>query len=395
MRFEGTGTVRAMDVDALVQRACDETGLDDFGGTEWRAGLDRLTDALAAEGRLNDIGSAMVPGEIGNYLRDRLRIVAWREEHPEVADGDVVPPIVIVGQGRTGTTILFDLLAQDPASRGPSTWEVDRPVPPPETATYDTDPRIEEVDATLAMVDTVLPDFRAMHPMGARLAQECVRITASDFRSMIFPTQYRVPSYGRWLLHDADMTSAYRWHRRFLQHLQSRHPATRWVLKSPGHIWCLGALLAEYPDALLVQTHRDPLRILASIGSLVARLRQLATDESTIPEAAAEFAPYILDGLDWSIDARADGTVSSERVVDLQFAEFVREPFGVIRTIYDRLDLELTPETEQRMRDFLAAHPSEGAHRYTWSATGLDEGEWRERSKRYQDHFDVPSEPLP
>jgi hypothetical protein len=384
-----------VDVDALLAQARDETGHDDLGEPAWRQGLDRLVDALDTEGRLNEIGRAMVPAELTNYLKDRLNIVAWRAEHPDVADGDVVPPIVIVGQGRTGTTILFDLLAQDPVSRVPSTWEVDRPVPPPETATYDTDLRIEEVDATLAMVDLVLPDFRAMHPMGARLAQECVRITASDFRSMIFPTQYRVPSYGRWLLHEADMAPAYRWHRVFLQHLQSRHPATRWVLKSPGHIWCLPALLAEYPDALLVQTHRDPLRIIASIGSLVARLRQLATDESTIPEAAAEFAEYIVDGLDRSIDARADGTVAPVRVVDLQFAQFMQDPFTVIRTIYDRLDLELTPATEQRMRDFLAAHPSEGAHRYTWSATGLDEGEWRERSRRYQEHFDVPSEALP
>jgi hypothetical protein len=385
-----------VDTETLVQQACDATGLDDFGAPQWREGLDRLADALDADARLNDIGQAVIPGELTNYLQDRLRITAYRTAHPEVAGSAVVPPIVIVGQGRTGTTILYDLLAQDPATRVPRTWEVDRPVPPPETATYETDPRIDEVDETLAMVDLVLPDFRAMHPMGARLAQECVRITASDFRSMIFPTQYHVPSYAHWLLHDADMSSAYAWHRHFLQHLQARHPATRWVLKSPGHIWCLGALLAEYPDALLVQTHRDPLRIVASLGSLVARLRQLATDESTIPEAAAEFAEYIVDGLDWSIDAREQGVVTSDRVVDLQFAEFMVDPFGTVRTIYDRLGLELTEATEQRMRDFLAAHPRDahGGHTYTWADTGLDEAAWRDRAQRYQDYFDVPSEPL-
>jgi len=111
--------------------------------------------------------------------------------------------------------------------------------------------------------------------------QECVRITGNDFRSMIFPTQYRVPSYARWLLHDADMAPAYRWHRRFLQVLQSRHRAERWVLKSPGHLWCLGALLAGYPNALLVQTHRDPLKVVASTASLLATLRKLASDETS------------------------------------------------------------------------------------------------------------------
>jgi hypothetical protein len=396
MAAQGTGTVPPVNVDDLVQQACDETGYDDFGDPTWRDGLDRLTDALDTEGGLNDVGRSVVPGELTDYLKDRLGITAYRAAHPEVAAVDIVPPIVIVGQGRTGTTILYDLLAQDPASRVPRTWEVDRPVPPPETATYETDPRIDEIDATLAMVDLVLPDFRAMHPMGARLAQECVRITASDFRSMIFPTQYHVPSYGQWLLHAADMTSAYSWHRIFLQHLQSRHPATRWVLKSPGHIWSLSALLAEYPHALLVQTHRDPLRIIASISSLVARLRQLATDDSTIPIAATEFAEYIIDGLNWSIDARDAGVVTPERVVDVQFAEFMVDPFGTIRAIYDRLGLELTADTEQRMREFLAAHPQDahGGHTYTWTDTGLDEGEWRDRARSYQEYFDVPSEPL-
>lgn len=384
-----------MEPDALVRQAVDETGLEDFGDPAWREGFDRLVDSLATEARLNEIGHAMVPPELVGYLHQRLGIVAHRAEHPEIRAVDVVPPIVIVGQGRTGTTILYDLLAQDPRTRVPRTWEVDRPLPPPERATYETDARIAEVDAQLAMVDLVIPEFRAMHPMGARLAQECVRITASDFRSMIFPTQYHVPSYGRWLLDHADMSSAYRWHRVFLQHLQSRHPADRWVLKSPGHIWCLDALLAEYPDALLVQTHRDPLRIIASIGSLVAMLRSIGCDDPSVPEAAAEFADYIVDGLDRSVDAREQGVVDPAQVVDTQFAQFMADPFAVIRTIYDRLDLELTPEAEQRMRDFLAAHPSEGRHAYTWDATGLDAGTWRERAARYQDWFDVPSEPLP
>ena len=168
------------------------------------------------------------------------------------------------------------------------------------------------------------------------------------------------------------------------------------MLKSPGHIWCLEALLAEYPNALLVQTHRDPLRIIASISSLVAHLRKLACDDPTIPEAAAEFAEYIVDGLDRSLDVRESGVVAPEQVVDLQFAEFMTDPFGTIRSIYDHLDLELTAATEQRMRDYLVANPkgAHGVHHYTWEATGLDEAEWRDRARRYQDHFAVPSEPL-
>jgi Sulfotransferase family len=383
-------------VDELARAATDATGLDGFGEDSWREGLAVLVASLDEEAQLNDLGRAVVEGELVGYLSTRLRVLEHRRTHPQIADGTIVEPIVIVGQGRTGTTILYDLLAQDANHRVPLTWEVDFPVPPPRTATYDTDPRIAQVDETLAGLDLVLPGFRAMHPMGAQLAQECVRITALDFKSMIFPTQYRVPSYTNWLLHEADMSSAYRWHRLYLQHLQSEHPATRWALKSPGHIWCLDALVAEYPDALLVQTHRDPLRILASIGSLVAKLRTLSSDTSTIPVAAAEFAESIILGLDRSVDRRLDGTVAADRVVDLQFRDFMVEPFATIRAIYQRLGLALSDENEQAMRAFLADNPQgkHGVHQYTFAATELDVDEMKSRCARYNEYFGVATEPL-
>jgi hypothetical protein len=390
---------RLLDPAQLIADACEATGLSDFGDDDvnWRVAFEQLVDSLNREAALNELGASMVPGEMTGYLTNRLALVSYWREHPEIAAADVVPPIVIIGQGRTGTTILHDLLAQDPATRVPLTWEVDQPLPPPETATYDTDPRIEASETGLSMVDLVIPGFRAMHPMGARHAQECVRITALEFRSMIFPTQYRVPSYAQWLLNEADMAPAYRWHRQFLRHLQSRHPTDRWVVKSPGHIWCLGALLAEYPNALLVQTHRDPLRIIASLGSLVSTLRSLASDDTSIPSAAAEFADYIIDGLDRSVDAREDGTVRPDRVVDVQFDAFMSDPFATIGTIYERLGLELSGESESRMRAFLAEHPQDkyGGHRYTFADTELDEGALRERTRRYQEYFGVPNERLP
>jgi Sulfotransferase family len=388
--------VAELEAKVLVDRAMEATGLSDFGGDTWREPLDRLLHSLNTEAALNEIGVMIAEGEVVGYLSGRLGVVEEHEQHPENAEAPVVPPIVIVGQGRTGTTILYDLLAQDPATRVPLTWEVDLPCPPPETATYLTDPRIDEVEATLAGVDLVLPEFRSMHPMGARLAQECVRITGLEFLSFIFPTQYRVPTYSRWLLDEADMAPAYRWHRRFLQHLQSRHPASRWVLKSPGHIWHLEALLAEYPDALLVQTHRDPLRIIASLGSLVPTLRSLASSDTPVPEASAEFADYIIEGLDRSVVARQDGTVPADQVVATQFAAFMADPFATIRVIYERLGLELTGDAENRMRAFLSAHPQDehGGHRYTFAATGLDADELRERTRAYQTYFDVPDERL-
>ncbi len=377
----------------LVERAVEATGLDDFGDSDWREGLDRFVDALD-DARLNDLGRMTIPDEIVGYLTNRLRIVDHAKQHPEIVEVAIERPIFVVGQARTGTTILHDLLAQDPASRVPLAWEVDRPCPPPESATYLTDPRIEEVESVQSMVDLVIPGFRAMHPVGARLAQECVRITGGAFRSMIFPTQYRVPAYARWLLHEADMAPAYRWHKTYLRHLGSRHAADRWVLKSPGHIWCLDALLEAYPDALLVQTHRDPLRIIASVSSLMALLRQLSCEEPTMREAAEEFADYILLGLDRSVDARESGSIDPSRVVDVPFGAFISDQIGAIRGIYEHFGMELGAEVGSRMQTFLDEHPQDkhGLHAYTFEDTGLDAGALRERAARYQSYFDVRSE---
>jgi hypothetical protein len=390
-------TAGKLELDQLIDQAQQATGLADFGGDAWAEGAGRLVSDLNGKAALTEIGGLLAGSDVVEYLTSRLRVVDWTTRHPSITAADVRPPIVVLGQPRTGTTILFDVLAQDPANRVPLTWEVDQPWPPPETATYESDPRIEEVDAKLANVDLLIPGFRAMHDMGARLGQECVRITAADFRSMIFATQYRVPEYQRWLLHEADMASAYRYHRLFLQYLQSAHAGQRWVIKSPAHLWSLGALFHEYPDALIVQTHRDPLRVVCSLASLVDLLRRLASDDVAISEVAEEWLDDIVLGLDRAVEARRDGTVPAGQAVDVNFRDFLRDPMAVVRTIYDRLGIELTETAEQAMRSFLAANPQEkhGGHRYSFADTGLDEGLLRERTRAYQEYFDVPEEALP
>ena len=266
---------------AIIATAEETTGLSDFGGDGWREALDVLTESLRAEAGLTEFGEVVAQADLVGSLTRRLQVVEYRRAHPELADSPIERPIFIVGQVRTGTTILFELLAQDPEARAPLTWEVDAPCPPPEAATYDTDPRIEDSRQIQEMMTSIIPDLKAMHPIGPLLAQECVRITAMDLRSFIFPTIYHVPTYAQWLL-GADMASAYRWHRGFLQHLQSRIPVNRWVLKSPGHIWALDAMMAQYPDALVIQTHRDPLRTIASVSSLACTLRTFAAEQTPI-----------------------------------------------------------------------------------------------------------------
>ncbi len=380
--------------ERLIATACEETGSDDFGAEGWRPGLDRLVDGLINDARLSDIGVEIAHLDIMRALKNRLGVIAWRKEHPRVPTEAIAAPIFIVGQPRTGTTILYDLLAQDPGLRAPLTWEVDEPCPVPQPETYHSDPRIAQTQASIDLSEQIMPGFLAFHPMGALVGQECVRITASEFTSMIYSVQYRLPTYYRWLLYDADHAGAYRYHRMFLQHLQSGVPG-QWLLKSPAHLWQLDVLLATYPDALIVQTHRDPLNVISSIAALTHHLRRMCSDDSSIADCAAQSYEEIVVGLDRAMALRTSGAVPAGRVIDVQFTDFMNDPWTTIKDIYQRLDRELQPGTEQRMREFLAAHPGDGGRgRYTWSDTGLDAGEVRERVSAYQGRYGVPTEQL-
>jgi hypothetical protein len=386
-----------LDADEIVREALEAAGHDDLGADDWREGYERLLHSLTNEAGLSELGVEVVRAELVGYLTARAGVIAWRKDHPDEVNGPVQRPLVIVGQPRTGTTILFDLLAQDPAFRVPLTWEVDKPLPPPETATYETDPRIAEVQATLDLAEEVMPGFTTFHPMGAQLGQECVRFTAHTFRSMIFPIQYRVPSYNRWYLHEADLAPAYRWHRSYLQHLQSRHPGDQWLLKSPAHLWHLDALAAEYPDAVVVQTHRDPLVVVASVSALATHLRGMSSDEASLEEISQQYAEDIFDGLTRGMEARERGVLPAEQFVDVHFSSFVKDPIATVGRLYDALGRDFSSDVEGRMRDFLEAHPGDGGgsgKRYRFSDTGLDAASLRAKAKAYQERYDVASEVL-
>ena len=388
-----------LDPDALLAAATKATGFRDFGDDEiggpvLRDPLARLIASLEEEARLSTLGRFVTKGELQRYLESRLAVVDWHRRHPEIARGEIRRPIIIVGQGRTGTTILHELLALDPNNRVPMTWEADAPCPPPERATYGTDPRIRASQKTIDSSERLIPDFKRMHRMGAQLPQECVRITGAAFASMIFTAQWRVPTYTRWLLEEASMTTVYRWHRRVLQLLQWRCPAERWVLKTPAHLWCLDDVLAEYPDARFIQTHRDPLKVLSSLSSLELVLRTMTGDAGTQHEIAKEWSHWTEMAYERSVRFREERRIEPNRIADVQFRGFIKDPVAAIRRIYEQFELEWRPELEQRMRAYVAGNPDDrdGAHKHRFVDTGLDAGEERAKVKRYQEYFDVESE---
>jgi hypothetical protein len=385
-----------LDLDRNLSEAVAATGLDDMGADTWREGAERLVADWQGPAQLHDVGVEVALGDLQSYLQNRLQIIDHRKQHPEV-DVPVERPLIVVGQPRTGTTILFDLLAQDPGFRVPRSWEVDKPCPPPEPSTYTTDPRIAEAQAQYDLVDSLIPGFSAFHEVGAELAQECVRMTGGDFRSMIFPIQYVVPDYNHWLLHEADLAPAYDWHRVYLQHLAHHVRADQWLLKSPAHLWHLPTLRAAYPDAVIIETHRDPLKVLSSVSALASSLRRMTTDHATVPQAAQQYLSDIPLALDRAVEAHRQGVFPKEQVVHLHFTQFVADPLGQIRRLYSEIGRELTPEVEQRMRDFLAAHPGDGGGggtRYSFADTGLVEEEVRDRTRGYVEEFGVELEPV-
>jgi hypothetical protein len=297
---------------------------------------------------------------------------------------------------RTGSTLLHHLLARDPGSRVPQAWEVMAPSPPPERARYATDPRIREAATRLAWMDLLAPQFRSIHPLGAQNALECIAILAHTFMSSRFHTMYRVPTYQAWL-EQQDLRPAYAYHRAFLQHLQWRGPSGRWVLKAPGHLYGLEAIFATYPDAIVVQTHRDPVGVLASVASLTAALHGAFSDHVDRAEIGAEVSRRWATGLERAMQFRQSTHPAARRIIDVQYDALVADPLGVIRGIYRRFELPLTPEAERRMRAHLADHPRarHGVHRYTLAAFGLDRDDITHRFAAYRDRFGIRAEPAP
>ena len=392
LRSAGLPLVR-LDAASLIQAARQKTGLAHFGDEHFREPLRLLTESFERDARLTFLGRMIARADLLRLLEYRLQVEAVHTAHPEITTAPIVRPLFVLGLPRTGTSILHELLAQDPASRLPMSWESMYPAPPPERATFDTDPRIAQVDKHLAGVDRLIPDFKSIHPMGARLPQECVALTAYDFASLQFHTTNRLPSYQAWL-DDADLTWVYQQHRRWLQYLQWKVQADRWVLKSPGHLWGLDALLAVYPDARIVQTHRDPLKVIASLVSLICTLRSMASDDIDPHEIGTDWTVRLARGLEHSIDVRDRVRLPASQVFDVQLPEFLRDEIGTVRRIYAHFEMTLSADAEDRMRRFLAANQADkhGRHTYRLGLGGLDEATERRRYARYQERFAIPNE---
>jgi hypothetical protein len=379
----------------ILDAARRATQLEDFGDETFREPLRVLLRAIDDEARLTLLGRIVARQDIVGLLANRLRLQDDRKRNSAIGAEEIRRPLFIVGLPRTGSTLLHHLLAQDPSSRVAQAWEVMYPSPPPTRETYETDARIARAARHLKWLDTLTPDFKAIHAVGAQLALECIAFMSPSFICWRFNTMYRVPSYQDWL-EGQDFLPTYAFHRRFLQQLQWRAPGGRWVLKAPSHMLAFDALFETYPDAQIVQTHRDPLTVLASAASLTAVLHGAFSDQPDPVDIGNEVRRRWTLGIERGMQFRRSGRVPEDRFLDVHYHDLVVDPMGAVRRIYEHCGMSLTDAAEARMRKFLADNPQgrHGRHRYSLEAFGLDFDDLFCRFKAYRENFGIPSEPL-
>jgi hypothetical protein len=379
--------------DDIVGAVCEQTGLDDFDGDSYREGLEVLVEAINGEARLSELGEVALETQLTTNLANRLRVTEWLAAHPEAAAAPVDRPVFIIGLPRTGTTLLSYLLDADPATRSLMRWEAMTSVPPPQRATFTSDPRIAEEAASQEMLDAINPEFKAMHYEAPDGPTECVTLFAQDFKSVLWETELNVPSYSAWL-DDVDYTSAYRYHRRVLQLLQSGAPG-RWVLKSPGHSLALDVLLETYPDAVLVMTHRDPVTVVASTCSLVRSLSGTFSDADH-DRYIVEHWPPLLHEMVRRISALRDADREvDERCLDVHYDDLVGDPLATVARIYDHMGADIGADAEAAMKTYLAENPQgkHGTHRYAAPDLGLDPAAVAALFADYRDRYGIAPSP--
>ena len=379
----------SFDPERLIHRAVKKVGSSDFGGDDFREGLSRFLRSADREGELTLLGRLMVQSYTTDNLVNRLRLVEWRKQHPEVEREEIVQPLFIIGLPRTGTTILHSLLEQDPATRSLLAWEIQHPVPPATPETFEDNPRIAVMQKKLEQLFELVPGFEAMHPMHARQPEECVAVFTQCFMSEQLQVQFNVPSYQAWL-DDSNMHSTYEYHRRFLQHVQSGGVrGGRWVLKSPAHLNNIDTLLDVYPDARIVHTHRDPIKVCASVASLTAMLRSASTDHIDFHEIGRQQLEWWAKLVAQSLEQRKRLADRGDQFFDVKLRETVADPLDVVRRIYEKFGYALSDEVDARMRSFMENHSRDrhGSHTYAPEDFGIDPVRDRAQFEEYIEYF--------
>jgi Sulfotransferase family len=384
-----------LDADSMIRSAIQSTDLSDFGSDEWREPFDVLVRSMDEDAALNLLGRIRTRSEILQLLCARLQVEDTLKRHPEILDEQIKQPLVIIGQGRSGTTYLFNVLGADPDNGVMRVWEAIFPCPPPQAATYYADPRIERGGKLIEQWVRVTPTIASMQRFAGDMPQECIHAMGMSFVSpQWFMAMGQAARYMEYIS-KIDMEIAYRYHRKVLQLLQWQNPRRNWVLKAPFHLDNLGTILKLYPDACLIWPHRDPVRALAS-GVNVAGTVMWGRSDEPFKGGAYEFlfdAKVSAARLDAVIDQIASGALPPDRVYNMLYKDLVGEPVASIEKLYAYFGIAMTKTRRDAVERYVTQNPREARPPHTVDR-GSQETIRKDRLayRRYCQYFGVPDE---
>lgn len=365
----------ALDPDELIALAQRTTGLTDFGDFDgdWRGRFEALVGGMQAEARLHVVGRLMARQELLRCLRTRLAMTRALDERPEILDETIEAPIIVTGQARAGTSILFELLALDPDARSIAAWEATHPVPP-------IDDRAELMARTECEQELwadLQPEYAAVHEHRSDLPVECITAMMPSFASFQWWMENDLSSWA------PDFVAMLEFHTVFLKILQHGRPRKRWVLKTPVYLPVLDLVFRSFPDAWILLTHRDPLKTLPSGMSTLALVRWQRSDHVDLEKLTAGAAGSF--DLMVHVKQRRDAGELPDRIHDVHFLDQMRDPVGGIRAAYEKMGRRFDETHARRIRDYLDAKPKGkfGAHRYELEDWGFTREGIREASRAY------------
>lgn len=364
-----------LDADSIIAKARKRAAFDGPLPGQTETGLRELIRSIVEEGRPNPFGALAAKTLFERTLYGRFKVEQLLAENPEIEKAEIKEPVFIIGMPRTGTTILHALMHEDPAHRSPLAWECLLPYPVPKPETFHNNDQLKRVSRDFDQLFKLVPDFQLKHYMTADSPQECLAINALDFNSFQPTAQFYLPAYMNWFVHQSDKLSTMRFHKRFLQYLQSGGvKADRWLLKTPVHLMRLPEIFEVYPDARIIMTHRHPTKVVASTASLISSVRSLYSDHEDPARTGHEQAELWSLYFNRFLESRKK-LQKEDQIIDLKFEDFAADQIGTVKKIYDRFNWKLSDKALAKFERFIALNPKDkkGVHTYTLDKFGLTE----------------------
>ena len=375
-----------LDADVLHAKATADTGLDDFGPDDYRERLDVYLAALHEMSGLHAPGIVNLHAQLLQCLKNRLLLTDLLSRHPEIHDIELLPPVVIAGLPRTGTTHLHNLLAAAPTFRSLPYWESVEPYPLPAEIGVEPDPRRTRMDTAVGFMNAVMPYFPLMHEMTTEHAHEEIQLLANDFSSMLMETIAHVPRWRDYYLAH-DQTPHYEHLATQLKALQFLRGGRRWLLKSPQHLEQLPVLGQVFPGVVVVFTHRDPVPVALSMIAMLTYTARMQRSPVPLQEIAASWADRLgrmLAALVCDRDVIAPG-----HSIDVRFDDFMADELGIAEQVYAVADEPLTDDARCAIADYVSGHRRGRLGRIATSCEmfGLDEHALHARFAPYVERF--------